>query len=174
VSGVTSGNSRSLNVAGIVLIFITIGPPVGGVFYCALGTVALFLQNMPAKGFLEVILAALLFFFIVLASVVASPYSYIYGAAPAAAAGLAIGMLRLKYGELNVLLVLAVGAVVGIIYCLSVPRLPSAGFPLNAVPPNTFAQAGLGAGEYVLLGITCVLATLTCWRFARSFPLPGE
>jgi hypothetical protein len=157
-----------LNVAGIVLIFIAIGPPVGGVFYWALGAVALFLQNLPATGFIEIILSALLFVFLVLVSIVAAPYSYLYGAAPAAAAGLAIGMLRLRYGVLNAPLVLAVGAVVGVIYPLALPRLPSAEFP------KFVALSGLGAAEYVLLSVTCVLATLTCWRFIRSYPLQGE
>jgi hypothetical protein len=114
------------------------------------------------------IFAALLFFLTILVSIWSTPYSYLYGAAPAAAAGLATGMLRLKYGGLNVPIVLAVGAVVGTIYCLALPRLPSAELPKFA------AQSGLGAGEYVLLGVTCVLATLTCWRFVRSYPLPGE
>lgn len=168
MSGVTPGNSRSLNVAGIVLIFIAIGPPVGSVLYCALDTAASFLQAFPAKGFLEIISAALLFFLVVLVSILTAPYSYLYGAVPAAAAGLAIGVLRLKYGGLNVPIVLAVGAVVGTIYCLVLPRLPSAEFP------KFVAQSGLGAGEYVLLGATCVLATLMCWRFVRSYPLPGE
>ena len=168
VSGVTPGNSRSLNVVSIVLIFIAIGPPVGGVFYRALGAVVLFLRDLPPKGSLEMILSALWFTLTVLAAIVAAPYCYLYGAVPAAAAGLAIGMLRLKYGGLNVPLVLAVGAVVGVIYPLALPRLPSAEFP------EFVALSGLGAGEYVLLGVTCVLATLTCWRFVRSYPLPGE
>jgi hypothetical protein len=169
VSSVTSGSSRSLNIAGIALIFIAIGPLVGGVFYSALGTVVLFLQNLSAaKGSLEIILAAPLFFLVILVSILTAPYSYLYGAVLAAGAGLAIGVLRLKYGRLNVPIVLAVGAVVGTIYCLALPRLPSAEFP------KFVTQSGLGAGEYVLLGVTCVLATLTCWRFVRSFPLPGE
>jgi hypothetical protein len=172
--GVTSGNSRSLNVVGIVLIFIGIGPLVGGFFYCLLGGVfqlfLFFLQGQPPKGFLELIVSVLMaVLMLVLAPIAAAPYSYMYGAAPAAVAGLAIGVLRLKYGELNVPLVLAVGAVVGIIYCLALPRLPSAGFPFNVG-----ARSGLGAGEYVLLGLGCVLATLACWRFVRSYPLPGE
>lgn len=141
VSGVTPGNSRALNVASIVLLFVAIGPPVGGVFYCILGTVALFLQNLPPKGFFEIILSALWVLLMVPISIVAAPYSYLYGAAPAAAAGLAIGMLRLKYGGLNVPLVLAVGAVVGIIYPLALPRLPSAEFP------KFIGQSGLGAAE---------------------------
>jgi hypothetical protein len=169
VSGVTPCNSRALNVASIFLLFVAIGPPVGGVLYCILGTVALFLQNLPPKGFFEIILSALWVLLMVPISILAAPYSYLYGAAPAAAAGLAIGMLRLKYGGLNVPLVLAVGAVVGVIYCLALPRLPSGSFPIKVA-----AKSGLGAGEYVLLGVTCVLATLTCWRFLRSYPLPGE
>jgi hypothetical protein len=160
-SAVTSGNSRSLNVAGIALLFIAIGPLIGGIFYSTLGTVVLFLRDVPSKGFFDTVLLVVT----VLLSILAAPYSYVYGAAPAAAAGLAIGMLRLKYGRLNVPLVLAVGAAVGVIYALALPRLPSAEFA---------ALSGLGTGEYVLLGVTCVVATLTCWRFVKSYPLPGE
>ncbi len=164
VSAVMPGNSRSMNVAGIAALFVSIGPLVGGIFYGTLGTVFLFLRDLPSKGFFDIIL----FVVMTLLSILDAPYSYIYGAAPAAAAGLAIGMLRLRYGRLNVPLVLAVGAVVGVIYALALPRLPSAAFPKFA------ALSGWGTGEYVLLGVTCVVATLICWRVFRSFPLPGE
>jgi hypothetical protein len=168
VNPVARESPRFLSVAGIVLAFIAVGPPVGGFFYFAGGVVASsFLQNLFTKGVLETIASipgAILAS--VLVPVIAMPYSYIYGAVPAAAAGLAIGIPRMKYGRLNVPLVLAVGACVGIIYCLTLRHRPSeAGFPFNVG-----SLSSLGAGEYPLLGLTCMFATLLCWRFLRSYP----
>jgi hypothetical protein len=172
VSWAAPESSRLLSIAGIVAVFIAVGPPIGGFFYFTLGVIAPMLwHDLLTKGILETILsipAAILASALV--PVMAAPYSYIYGLMPAAVAGLVIGILRLRYGRLNVPLVLAVGGCVGIIFALTLRQPPSAaGFPFNVGSPSK-----LGVGEYPLLGLTCLFATLVCWRFVRTYPMAGE
>ncbi len=156
-------------VAGIVLIFMLVGPPVGG-FVFLVGrwiAVALLQTTRASGGWLEAIAYALVGVLAsAFAAIAAAPYSYMYGIVPAAVAGLVIGILRLQYGRLNTLIVLFVGGGIGTTSSLVLSRL----IGVTNSPINLLALSGFSVTEYLLYAFSCVIATLACWRFARSFP----
>jgi len=155
-------------VAGIVLIFALVGPPVGGlVLLIGRLIAATLLRTTPAsEGWLETAGAALIgIFALAFAAIAGAPYSYLYGIAPAAVAGLVIGILRVKYGRLSPSLVLVVGGLTGAIYTVALSRLVTVtSWPINLL------LSGFSTADSVLYILSCMLATLACWRFARTFP----
>ena len=162
-------------VAGIVLIFMLVGPPVGGLVFLA-GRWLLFIVEgwfagtlRPASGgLLEIVASALVgILALPIFAIGAAPYSYLYGIASAAIAGFGIGILRVKYGRLNPSVVLVVGGLIGLIYAVAMSQLIQA----TASTINQLLAASFGMSRYLLYVISCVVATFACWRFARSFPV---
>ena len=160
-------------VAAIALIFMLIGPPVGGVVFLVGRwiTSAMFLQGGPVPGGRLEISAIALFsiFASAIVGIGAAPYSYFYGIVPAAVAGLVIGTLTAKYDRLSPLIVLVVGGLIGIGCAVVLGRMVKV--PASYV--GMVLTPGAGAPEYVVYALyvlACVTATFACWRFARSFP----
>lgn len=161
-------------VAGIVLIFMLVGPPAGGIVFLV-GRLIFFLVEdliagafLPAyAGWLEIVVWALVLVLLsAFLAIGAAPFSYLYGIVPAAIAGLVIGILRVKYGRLNASIVFVVGGLIGVVYALAMSRLIQATASLT----NQLLASGFGITRYFLYFVSCVAATFACWRFARSFP----
>jgi hypothetical protein len=154
-------------VAGIVLIFMGVGPPVGGlVFLVGRWMAAVASEPVSSGNWLKTIAFALMGVVLsAFAAIAAAPYSYLYGIGPAAVAGLVIGILRLQHGRLNTSTVLVVGGGVGIASSLVLSRLMGVA-AYGLINP----LSGFDVTDYVLYALSCMAATFVSWGLARSFP----
>jgi hypothetical protein len=154
-------------VAGMVMIFMLIGPPVGGlVFLVGRWIAAIVLEPVSSGNWLKAITVALVgVVFSAFAAIAAAPYSYLYGIGPAAAAGLVIGIFRLRHGRLNTSTVLVVGGGIGIASSLVLSRLMGVA-AYGLINP----LSGFDVTDYVLYALSCVAATFVSWGLARTFP----
>jgi hypothetical protein len=154
-------------VAGIVLIFMLVGPPVGGlVFLVGRWIAAIVLEPGSSSNWLKIITIALMGVVLsAFAAIAAAPYSYLYGIVPAAVTGLVIGILRRQHGQLNTSTVLAVGGGIGIASSLALSRLKGVA-AYGLINP----LSGFDVTDYVLYALSCVAATLASWILARGFP----
>jgi hypothetical protein len=129
----------------IVLIFVVLGPSIGFLVCLPLLVVSL--------GDLSSALFAVLFLM---------PLSYIYGAAPAAFAGAAIGIKQAFFGGTPWPMALAVGLIAGGVFLKSVDALnPGAAFQAQIV--HRFAVPLFPP----LAMLTCLVPTLVCWQLVR-------
>ncbi len=129
----------------IVLIFVVLGPPIG--FFVCLPLLAISAGDLPSALF------AVLF---------VMPLSYIYGAPPAALAGVAIGIKQAFFGRSTWPMVCAVGLIAGLVFLKGV----------DAFDPGAAFQARIFDGAAVplfpaLAMLTCLVPTLLCWRLVR-------
>jgi hypothetical protein len=138
----------------IVLGFMFIGPPVGGLTILIAN---LFFHlfspehTQAAGAFGWSIETALgVFVFIIF-------FSYVLGAAPAAVAGLVLGFLQIRYGRTPWYVALACGVVVGVGYASYFYFIPR---QFGASP-----SAGTNAG----LVLICVIPTFVCWIIMRRW-----
>jgi hypothetical protein len=144
---------RLLRVIAVVLVFVLIGPPVGALIL--LLTVAAFNMADPdLAGLSWVAIFALLY---------GVPVSYLFGALPAATAGLLVGLWQNFVGRPSWLLALGVGLIVGVGY------LYGAGHP----PPDASAKE-FEFWEYPpIFVLSCVGPTMLCWLIVRNWFQPG-
>jgi hypothetical protein len=167
-------SSCAQRVASIVLIFALVGPPVGGLVFFVGLWISFLVERLIAETPVASLATAL--FRVLMSAIVALvavPYSYLYGIVPAAIAGLVIGILRARYGNLNPSIVLVAGGLIGVVYTVAMSRLiPVTASPINPrLAPEYFLLASdFRKAKYFLYILSCMLATLACWRFSRSFP----
>jgi hypothetical protein len=163
----TATMSPVRHVAGIVMIFMLVGPPVGGlVFLVGRWIAAIVLETGSSGDWLKIITIALIGVVLsAFAAIAAAPYSYLYGIVPAAVAGLVIGILRRQHGRLNTSTVLVIGGGIGIASSLVLSRLMGVA-AYGLINP----LSGFDVTDYVLYALSCVAATLASWGLARSFP----
>jgi hypothetical protein len=132
----------------IVLIFVVVGPPIGGVIILMLTAAGVGhprdqveLFNGPA--------------FVLFAAI----FSYPFGAAPAALAGLAIGIKQAFFGPTTWPMALAIGLIDGTVLLKG----------LDSVYPRARALNVLPLPEYsAILILTCLVPTMLCWSLVRS------
>jgi hypothetical protein len=140
---------RLLRVLGIVLVFVLIGPPLGA-FLLFLTIGAMQLLGSDPKGLAWVALFAIIY---------AVPLSYLFGAIPAAAAGLMIGIWQVFVGRTTWLIAAGVGVIVGaaVLYSGDAGSFDAAPdeHDFRAYPP--------------LMVLTCVAATVLCWLVVRNW-----
>jgi hypothetical protein len=134
---------------GILVIFVLVGPPVGAVIF--LVTVGLIGMGHQAdlSGLAWVGLFAIIY---------GVPFGYLIGAAPAAAAGLLVGIRQAFFGRTPWWLAIAIGVLVGI------------GFQVATGQPVVPSDDSVGLREQgVVMAITCLCATLLCWGIVRHW-----
>jgi hypothetical protein len=129
----------------IVLIFVLLGPPIG--FLVCLPLLVISTGDPPSALF------AVLF---------VAPLCYLYGTAPAAFAGAAIGIRQAFFGSTRWPMACAVGLIAGGVFLASV----------DAFDPGPAFQAQIFDGFAVplfpaLAMSTCLIPTLVCWRLVR-------
>jgi hypothetical protein len=154
-------------VAGIAGFFMAVGPPVACLLLfigVAVGglVIAIFQGTLNFEAARALLMFALL-------GIAGMPYSYVFGIIPAGVAGLLIGALQVRYGRLNWLIVLAIGACVGIAYSVALKNVLQFRLVPPTIPPNeTISEHGVD----ILL---CVVTTFLCWRVVKHwYPQPNQ
>jgi hypothetical protein len=140
---------RLLRVLGVVLVFALIGPPLGAlILFLVIGAIQM-LGSDP-KGLAWVAAFAIIY---------AVPLSYLFGLAPAATAGLAIGIWQTFIGRTTWMVAVGVGLIVGI------GMLYAGGQgPFEATPKENDFR------EYpAILVLTCAASTVLCWLIVRNW-----
>jgi hypothetical protein len=154
-------------VGAITWLFVVFGPPIGGAVYFVWivgGSVIVGLISAPKTGPMSgphgalQIITAMAFI-----AVLIIPYSYLFGALPAALAGFIVGVAQIKFGQLPWAIVLLIGASVGTFDVIIYEKLPGLLFG-PAIKPET--PSILGA---LILCATCTIATFVCWRVVRNW-----
>jgi hypothetical protein len=136
--------ARIGRVLGIMLIFVVVGPPIGGIVFMMTTALIGFVEKADLSGLTWIALLAVIY---------AAPLSYLIGTLPAAAAGLLVGLWQAFVGPVTWLHALAAGLVVGLaVIVLTGQRLGADG---NVSMP-------------VIL-ITCLVPTLVCWLIVRGW-----
>jgi hypothetical protein len=151
--------ARLRRAMGILLVFVAAGPPIGGLAFLLLSLVEEAFGRVGSK-FVPLYKFAPLYelrmspggtlFAIVLAS-------YVVGAAPIGAAGVAIGIKQAFLGRTRWWMALGAGFVAGVAFDMSFN-----GFDLST------ALEEFGVFESVLI-LSCVVAIMLCWRMVRSW-----
>jgi hypothetical protein len=144
--------ARIGRLIAVVLVFVALGPPLGAVIWVALmtgiGLPPEWDAADPGRNWLTL-----------LGLVYAVPMSYFFGAAPAAAAGLVIGVTQSFVGRAGWPLALGTGLVVAIVV-------------LERSGLGTFAATSDQSPfpEYpAIMILACLIPTLLCWALVRSW-----
>jgi hypothetical protein len=137
-----------VQVAAIILLFILVGPPLGGVFGVMLATLSTISSGSSPK-----------FGDFLMGLIMGPLLSYIIGAVPAAVAGLTIGIKQVYFAGAGWRFALGVGALVGIALVIYVGK-PDAGKPWPG------AGYWLAGGGYL---VATTFATLICWSIVKSW-----
>jgi hypothetical protein len=144
--------ARVGRLIAIVLVFVVLGPPLGAVIWVALVTGVGMLPEWDAAD-------PGLRWLTVLGLVYAVPMSYFFGAAPAAAAGLVIGITQSFVGRAGWPLALGTGLVVAIVVLERSGQATFAGTPDQSPFP-----------EYpAVMILACLIPTLMCWALVRNW-----
>ena len=144
--------ARIGRLIAIVLVFVVLGPPLGAVIWVALVTGI----GMPPEwdaadqGLRWLTLLGLAY---------AVPMSYFFGAAPAAAAGLVIGITQSFVGRAGWPLALGTGLVVAIVV------LERSGQEIFVRTPD---QSPFPEYPAVMI-LACLIPTLLCWALVRNW-----
>jgi hypothetical protein len=132
----------------IVLIFVLLGPPIGGVIWLVLTAAGMGHPNTQVELFDGPV-------FVLFAAI----FSYPFGAAPAALAGLAIGIKQAFFGRTTWPMALAIGLIDGTVLLEG----------LDGVYPSARALNVLPFPEYsAILILTCLVPTMLCWGLVRG------
>ena len=139
---------RALRVLAVVLVFVAVGPPVGGFVFLPVVTLIGTGANMELSS---------LFVITAFGAIYAVPLSYLIGALPAALTGGFIGLWLAFYGRMSWWVAAATGIV--------------AGFFLSGMP-DRFPQ-GIAAGDVYMLPemAACLAATLAGFAIVRNWHL---
>jgi hypothetical protein len=140
--------------------FVLVGPLIGMVVWlagAAIDGLIFYQQPGPRLGLFETISA------LSVVSSIAIPYGYLLGVVPAALAGLIIGAMQLRFGRLHWYVVMLVGAAVGVADIFIGKLL--IGFLVTSNAPRPRPDWG----SFVFPIVTCMVATLVCWRFVRDW-----
>jgi hypothetical protein len=139
-----SHGSRIMRVLGIVMVFVLLGPPVGGITFMLTAALIGLGSGADLAGLTWVALFAVIY---------AVPLSYFAGTVPAAIAGLLLGIRQAYFGPATWPYAVGVGLLIGFgLLYMSGQRIgPDADAP---VP--------------VLLA-TCLVPTLVCWLVVRGW-----
>jgi hypothetical protein len=144
--------ARVGRLIAIVLVFVVLGPPLGAVIWVALVTGIGMLPEWDAAD-------PGLRWLTVLGLVYAVPMSYFFGAAPAAAAGLVIGITQSFVGRAGWPLALGTGLVVAIVVLERSGQATFAGTPDQSPFP-----------EYpAVMILACLVPILSCWALVRNW-----
>jgi len=138
------------------MVFLIAGPPVGALaFFLSIGLLGMG-RNVDLAGMVWLGLFAVIY---------ALPLSYLFGALPAAVAGLAVAVRQDRAGPIGWRFSLLIGAAIG----LGLQLVSSQ--PIIA--PDATTTYGMPMGTAVML-LTCLVATLLCSRLARRFAPPAR
>ena len=135
-----------------MLVFVVLGPPLGAVIWIGI----LAALSMPPQtdaadpSFTWFTLLGLLY---------AVPMSYFFGAGPAAAAGLVVGLAQSFVGRAGWPLALGTGLVVGVVV------LERSGEGALPAAPDQSAFPEYSA----IMILACLVATLLCWSLVRTW-----
>jgi hypothetical protein len=145
-SGAQPGSlARAARAAGIVLVFVLIGPPVGGLVFMISTALVGLGRDADVAGLTWVALFALIY---------AVPLSYFAGVVPAAAAGLLVGIRQAFFGPANWIYAVCVGLAIGAaMLVLSGQHLFDNDAPM------------------AIILATCLVPTLVCWLIVRGWHL---
>ena len=147
--------ARGRRLIGIVLTFVVIGPPIGAFVAWSLLAVVARQENasVTSTDLLAVPIVALLIM----------PFAYLYGAVPAAFAGLAIGIKQAFFGRTTWPMALGVGFLVGVIFLEGFDMLG----PRGVFRPTRFDGSPITELPGILI-LTCVVPTMLCWVLVRN------
>ncbi len=141
--------SRIGRGAMTVLLFVAIGPPVGAMFFMMLVALSGLGRNADLAGLLWIGLFSLIY---------AVPLSYLFGALPAAASGVLVGLKRDLTGHAGWRFAVVAGTAVGI------GLLVVSGQPIKA----TAGEGEAWPPSNLILAATCLFSTLVCWSIERT------
>lgn len=141
---------RVLRTLAIALVFLALGPPLGALaFFLAIGLVNLGHGVLPEDLF-TICLVALIY---------GVPMSYLFGAAPALASGLMVGLWQSSRGRVTLPGSVAIGALTGVgLAALSGTRV----WPSPSVESSELLIGGV-------LIATCLIPTVLCWLVVRRW-----
>jgi hypothetical protein len=143
---------RIARLLATVLVFVVLGPPLGAVIWIGILAALSMPPQMDAAdpSFTWFTLLGLLY---------AVPMSYFFGAGPAAAAGLVIGLAQSFVGRAGWPLALGTGLVVAVVV---LERSNDGALP--AVSDRSALP------EYsAIMILACLISTLLCWSLVRSW-----
>jgi hypothetical protein len=144
--------ARIGRLIAVVLVFVVLAPPLGAVIWIAIlaGLSLPPAGDAAGAGFTWLTLLGLLY---------AVPMSYVFGAAPAAAAGLAIGIWQSFIGRAGWPLALATG----LLAAIAVLERSGLGYGAATADESPFA-------EYPsVMILACLVPVLLCWALVRSW-----
>jgi hypothetical protein len=155
--------ARIGRVLAIMVVFAAIGPLVGA---------AVLVAVLTGMGMRDAVDESQLHVFTLVGFLYAMPLSYWLGTAPAAAAGLAIGIRQAFFGRATWPMALAVGLIVGVVMLGRSGALPArAGDAVDSL--SEFSA---------VIVLACLISTLVCWTLVRGWyvapsrlpPVPGS
>ena len=136
----------------IVLIFVVLGPPIGGVVVLILTAAGMGHPHSLVELFNGP-------FFVLGAAI----FSYPFGAAPAALAGFAIGIKQAFFGRTTWPMALAVGLIAGTVFLEGLDTYyPRAGIQAQVYNSMPFPEFP------AILILTCLISTMLCWSLVRG------
>lgn len=147
-------------LAKITGFFVFVGPLVGTLVWLAgavIDGLIFYDRPVPRLGPVETILALPYLIFL------AIPYGYLLGALPAALAGLILSATQLRCGRLRWYFVVLVGIAVGVADIFIGKQL------VNLLSARSVLQSRPNWEGFVFPVVTCMVATLVCWRFVRNW-----
>lgn len=135
---------RAGRIFATMLLFMMVGPPIGGLVFMLLVALAGMGKSTDLAGLAWVGLFALLY---------AVPFSYLIGFAPALAAGFLVGAKREATGQVGWKFAIFSGVAV------------AAGYFVAA--GQTAALSNDYAWERLIMAPTCIVSTIVCWGVDR-------
>ncbi len=139
---------RLLRVVAVALVFVVVGPPVGGLVFMPAVALAALGSEAEMSSMLIITAFGLIY---------AVPFSYFIGALPAALTGCFVGAWLAFFGRMTLLPALATGAGAGFVMASLSDRelLFSATGPIDLRALPTMAS--------------CLAATVVCWLVVRGW-----
>ena len=144
--------ARTRLLFAIMMLFVVLGPPIGAVVAWML----LMINKIESPS--DVLIEIVVLPFVAL---IAIPIGYLYGAAPAAVAGLAIGIKQAFFGRTTWPVALGVSLVASAFFLEGLDVLdPGARF--------VFGDSVLPGFSAIMIR-ACLVPTLLCWALVRSW-----
>lgn len=139
---------RLLRVLAVVLVFVAVGPPVGGFVFLPTLVMADFGGSVDVSSMLLVAAFGLIY---------AVPLSYFIGALPAALTGCFVGAWLAFYGRMPLVAALATGIGAGVVMTMLSDRelLSATGGPIDT--------------EALPIVAACFAGTMAAWAIVRTW-----